>query len=111
MTSISADTRLSRASLVHQSLLEVKTIAGVEDRLAILNATFALAIVMGLGLWPWLAAAFALHLVAARLTRRDPYLRRIYIRYARQADHYEPWPRTGMTCNRRPRGFGRDLLC
>lgn len=102
---------LPRATPVRLSLLEVKTIAGVEDRLAILNATFALAIVMGTGLWPWLAVALALHVLAARLTRYDPYLRRIYIRFARQADRYDPWPRVAPACARRPPGFGRDLLC
>jgi len=102
---------LPRATPVRQSLLEVRTLAGVEDRLAILNATFALAIVMGMGLWPWLGVAVALHVLAARLTRYDPYLRRIYIRFARQADQYDPWPRVGPASGRRPQGFGRDLLC
>ncbi|MBC7779631.1 MAG: VirB3 family type IV secretion system protein [Proteobacteria bacterium] len=100
-----------RATVVRASLLEVKTIAGVEDRLAILNATFALAIVMGLGLWPYLMIALLLHLLAARLTRRDPYLRRIYVRFAQQGDRYDPWPRVAPKRARRPPGFGRTLLC
>jgi type IV secretory pathway TrbD component len=100
-----------RASAIHRSLLEIKTIGGVEDRLAILNGTFAAAIVMGLGLWPYIAVAVALHLVLARLTRRDPFTRRIYMRYNAQADRYDPWPHARQRCNRRPQGFGRATLC
>jgi type IV secretion system protein VirB3 len=100
-----------RVTPVRSSLLEMKTIAGVEDRLAILNATFALAVVMGPGFWPWLGVALVLHLLAARMTRYDPCMRLVYIRYARQADCYDPWPRVGVTRARRPDGFGRDLLC
>jgi type IV secretion system protein VirB3 len=100
-----------RRTPVHRSLLEMKTLAGVEDRLAILNATFALAITMGAGLWHWLFIAVFLHLLAARLTRHDPWLRQVYAGYVLQADAYDPWPRPGMRRGRRPDGFGRDLLC
>jgi type IV secretion system protein VirB3 len=96
---------------VHPSLLEVKTLAGVEDRLAILNATFALAIAMGLELWLWLPCAVFIHLLFARMTRRDPCLMRVYAAFVRQGDRYDPWPRVGRARNRRPPGFGRDLLC
>ncbi|MBY0439573.1 MAG: VirB3 family type IV secretion system protein [Burkholderiales bacterium] len=100
-----------RCTPVHRSLLEMKTIAGVEDRLAILNATLALAVAMGAGLWYWLLAAFALHVVAARLGRHDPWVRQVYTGYALQSDAYDPWPRLAMRRSRRPDGFGRGLLC
>ena len=100
-----------RSTPVYRSLLEMKTIAGVEDRLAIFNATLALAVVMGTGLWYWLLAAIGFHLAMARLTRHDPWLRQVYIGYARQSDRYDPWPRPFLRHGRRPDGFGRDLLC
>ncbi|MCE2946758.1 MAG: VirB3 family type IV secretion system protein [bacterium] len=100
-----------RRTPVHRSLLEMKTIAGVEDRLAILNGTFALAVAMGAGLWYWVFPALLLHMVAARLGRHDPWLRQVYTGYALQSDRYDPWPRVGMRRGRRPDGFGRDLLC
>ena len=100
-----------RATPVHRSLLEVKTLGGVEDKLAIMNATVAVAIVMGLGLWPYIPAAMALHLVLARVTRRDPFTRRIYMRYNAQADRYDPWPQARQRRNCRPPGFGRAMLC
>jgi type IV secretory pathway TrbD component len=100
-----------RCTPVHRSLLERKTLAGVEDRLAILNATLAAAVTMGTGLWYWLFVALAIHMGAARLTRHDPWLREVYTGFVRQADTYDPWPRIAMRRGRRPDGFGRDLLC
>jgi len=100
-----------RCSTVYRSLLERKTIAGVEDRLAIFNGTLALAVAMGTGLWYWLGVALALHLALARLTRHDPWLRQVYLCHIRLADRYDPWPRVGMRQGRRPAGFGRDMLC
>ncbi|MCA3070048.1 MAG: VirB3 family type IV secretion system protein [Rhodocyclaceae bacterium] len=100
-----------RSTPVYRSLLERKTIAGVEDRMAIFNATLALAVVMGSGLWYWLLAAAAFHIAIARMTRHDPWLRQVYIGYARQADRYDPWPRAGLRQGQRPAGFGCDLLC
>ncbi len=115
MDSLTAAARVAPAALrcttVHGSLLQAKTIAGVEDRLAILNATCALAIVMGTGLWPYLGVALAAHVLAARATRDDPYLRSIWLQYLRQADRYDPWPCVRGRHGRRPHGFGRDLLC
>ncbi len=100
-----------RSTPVYRSLLEMKTLGGVEDRIAIFNATLALAVVMGTGLWYWLLVATALHLALARMTRHDPWLRQVYIGYVRQCDRYDPWPRAGLRQGRRPAGFGGDLLC
>lgn len=99
-----------RASVVHRSLLEVKTIAGVEDRLAIANATLAAAVGLGLGLPLYMLLAVALHLLLARVTRHDPCARRAYLRYCRQSARYDPWPAAGPGGGRPP-GMGRGLLC
>ncbi|MFN7753293.1 MAG: VirB3 family type IV secretion system protein [Pseudomonadota bacterium] len=100
-----------RQSPVHAALLEQPMLGGVESRVAIVNATLAAALVMGFGLWGWVPAAVAVHALAARATRRDPWARQVYAAYLRQADHYDPWPRVGSTRGQRPLGFGRDLLC
>ncbi len=101
----------ARRTAVHRSLLEIKTIAGVEDRLAIANGTIAAALVLGLGLFAYLALAVALHLILARVTREDPCARRAYLRYCRQADLYDPWPRVRTRQGQRPDGLGRGMLC
>jgi type IV secretory pathway TrbD component len=100
-----------RSTPVYLSLLEPKMLAGVEDRLAILNATLGLAVAMGTGLWPWMFATLALHLAMARASRHDAWVRQVYIVHVGNADRYDPWPRTGQRRGRRPHGFGRDLLC
>lgn len=101
----------ARRSPVHASLLEQPMLGGVESRVALVNATLAAALALGLGLWAWVPVAIVLHALAARATRRDPFARQVYAAYLRQADSYDPWPRTGLTRARRPRGFGPDLLC
>ncbi|MBW5286719.1 hypothetical protein [Burkholderia gladioli] len=68
-------------------------------------------IVAGIGA----AALIGLFYFLRNTTRDDPLARRKYLRYARQADAYEPWPQirkswTGATPNGRPFGFGRDRL-
>ena len=100
-----------RQSSVHAALLERPMLGGVESRVAIVNATLAAALAMGLGLWAWLPAAVIVHALAARAMRRDPFARQVYAAYLRQADRYDPWPRAGMPRGARPPGFGRDLLC
>ncbi|MDE3021451.1 MAG: VirB3 family type IV secretion system protein [Pseudomonadota bacterium] len=100
-----------RQTRVHKSLLEIQTLAGVERRLAIFNWTLAAVFVLGAGMVSYLAVAFILHAFLRWITRKDPYLRLIYIRYNRQADEYDPWPHATQKQNRRPHGFGRGHLC
>lgn len=43
--------------------------------------------------------------------KREPDLVKIYIRYSKQADRYEPWPAWSPVRNIRPHGFGdRKIL-
>lgn len=100
-----------RQTVVHRSLLEVKTLGGVEDRLAILNGTLTLAIMMGLRIYLYAVAGIFLHVLLRYITRRDPFTRRIYMRYNRQWDIYDPWPHKRQRHHLRPEGFGRGMLC
>lgn len=40
--------------------------------------------------------------------KREPDLLKIYLRYAKQADWYEPWPQWRPRRNWRPTGFGDE---
>jgi type IV secretory pathway TrbD component len=100
-----------RRTPVHRSLMEMKTIAGVERRIAIANITIAAALTMAMHMWAYVAAAAMLHVVLAYMTKREPFLRLFYIRYNRQHDMYDPWPHAVQRSGHRPHGFGRGTLC
>jgi type IV secretory pathway TrbD component len=100
-----------RYTVIHKSLHEIKRIAGVESRLAILNGTMVAAFVMGLGMWHFIPLGFGAHIFLAWVTKKDAWARQIYIRYVTQADRYDPWPHAVQNKNKRPEGFGRGMLC
>lgn len=99
-----------RVTKIHRSLMEIKTIGGVERKLFILNQTFMLTFVMGMSMLFYIPIGIILHFVLAKATKKDPFLRLIYIRYNRQADRYDPWPHAVQKHNARPEGFGRGAL-
>lgn len=99
-----------RATKIHKSLMEVKTIGGVERNLFILNQTFMLTFVMGLQMMFYIPIGVILHFILVRATKKDPFLRLIYLRYNRQGDRYDPWPHAIQRHNSRPEGFGRGVL-
>lgn len=100
-----------RVTPVHQSLLEVKTIGGVEARMAILNGTFSAAITFALESMYFLPIAVLTHIFLRWLTRRDPHIIKIYSQYRLLGSVYDPWPRRKQRTNMRPNGFGRGMLC
>lgn len=100
-----------RLSVVHKSLLEQKMFSGVEKELAIFNAVMAFAICFATkSLW-YVPAAMLMHSVLRWLYKRDPYIRKIYLRYNVLGRVYDPWPRRRQTTNARPEGFAKGLLC
>lgn len=99
-----------RSTAVHKSLHEVKTIGGVEDKLAILNVTFTAAFVMGMTMWQLIPVGIMAHLFLAWLTKKDPWTRKVYMRYSVQADMYDPWPHAVQKRGHRPVGFARGAL-
>lgn len=113
MTSGAVDARPgARHTPVHSVLLEPQLVAGVEKPFAIVNATLAVVFVADLHVWVWLPVAALVHLLLRRATRRDPFMRAVYIGYNRQADAYDPWAHAPAGGNgARPRGWGRGQLC
>ena len=98
-------------TVVHKSLNELKTFAGVEKEIAIFNGTIAIAICYATqSLW-YVPAAFFIHTLLRWLYRRDPHIRKIYLRYNVLGRVYDPWPRRKMTTNMRPEGFSKGMLC
>lgn len=89
-------------------------IAGVDPKLLTLNVGIYLFLVVTLKAWPVIVLGGLLswmaHKLLQSLSRKDPFLRVIYIRYANQANRYEPWPEAQPKRGLRPVGFGRGNL-
>jgi len=100
-----------RATVVHKSLLEIKTLAGVEKKMAILNGTMAATLTMGMNQPGFLGLAVGLHFFLMWVTKKDPFTIKVYARYALLGDVYDPWPKRTNKRNPRPDGFGKNLLC
>lgn len=100
-----------RRTPVRGALMEGKRIAGVEANMVIANGTIAAAMVMGLYWYWWLAMAWVIHRLLKHVYRQDMQARLVYLRYAKQVDRYEPWPRINQMRAKRPVGWGRDALC
>lgn len=52
------------------------------------------------------AVALFLYVWLRAQNKREPDLVKIYVRFSKQADHYEPWPDWKPKRNWRPVGFG-----
>lgn len=100
-----------RATVVHKSLLEIKTLAGVEKKMAILNGTMAATLTMGMNQPGFIGLAVGLHFFLMWVTKKDPFTIKVYARYALLGDVYDPWPKRTNKRNPRPEGFGKNLLC
>jgi len=90
--------------------LEIKTVGGVEKRMAIANGTMAAALTMGSEQPYFLGLAIAIHFFLMWLTKKDPFTILVYKRYAVMGDVYDPWPKRTMKRNARPAGFGKNIL-
>lgn len=86
-----------------------KLIAGVEDSLALVNIILGIVTVMHFKQWQLLPVFVALHFIMQAASRREPSIRKVYRRYASQADIYEPfWRNRGVHLKKpRPEGWGR----
>ena len=100
-----------RTSVLHESLVSPLLIAGVEKPFVIVNVTLTLVLVADLHMLGWFPLSVLVHLFLVQMTREDPFTRRIYIRYNRQADSYEPWPHARTSGKGRPNGFSRGMPC
>lgn len=102
---------MSRTTAVHQCLLEVKSMGGAEFQPVILNITLGLVMLIGPAMVWWVVVTYFIHKFLQWMFVRDPHLSRIFTRYMKEGDLYDPWPRANQTVNKRPVGAGRDLLC
>ncbi len=101
-----------RYNVVHRSLQGAPFLLGVEKPLAVLNGTLGLALSVAAGTaWLLLISVFT-HLLLKNLNRKDPCIRKIYLKSAVQGDFYDPWIHVAEPdrTKRRP-GFGRGMLC
>lgn len=73
---------------IHHSLTQPLLMAGVPRRFAILNGTLCAAFVLGLQALMTLPLFIVLHLLAAYLTKKDPYFFDVMLRHLRQKDFY-----------------------
>ncbi len=100
-----------RSTIVHKSLLEVKTFLGVEARMAILNLTIAAALTMALQTPMLIPVAVIIHLCLRWTTKNDPHFLAIYRRFDLLGSVYDPWVHVKVRMNGRPDGFSKGMLC
>lgn len=100
-----------RATVVHKSLLEVKTFLGVEARMAILNLTMTTALTMALKTFVLVPVAIVIHYALRWTTKNDPHFLAIYRRFDLLGSVYDPWVHVKVRMNSRPEGFAKGMLC
>ena len=100
-----------RTTSIHTCLLEVKSADGAEFQPVVMNVTLCLIMIMGPGLMWWVVISYFIHKFLQWLFARDPFLTRIFFKYMKEADFYDPWPKASQRVNKRPMNAGRDLLC
>ncbi len=101
---------VARSSPIYRSLEGPVNIDGAEYRLVMMNVGVLLFMLMSLRFWWWIPVSYIIHILLKQLGRSDPQISKIYIRYSRQADRYDPWSPV-VRIERRPNGFGRKSLC
>lgn len=99
-----------RYNPIHQSLLQVKMIAGVEIRFVVPLWAVVIAFVFVFHYFTMLFVGIVAHLFLVWLFKKDANIMDVYFNYTRQADVYDPWPHAASK-QKRPDGFGKDLLC
>ncbi len=100
-----------RQTNVHNCLLEVRSAGGAEFQPVVINVTVMLTILMGPNIMWWPAVTYVVHKLLQWMFNKDPYMSRIFVRYMREGDFFDPWPKANQFINKRPSGAGRDLLC
>lgn len=97
---------------LYRVLTRPKTLMGVDRSVAgIIWALTAWMVLVFNNPWQlallWLGIGYAIHVLARAFFKREPLMFRIYKRYMRQSDRYEPWPYYAPKRGLRPHGFGR----
>lgn len=100
-----------RKTRIFVNVSEIKTLAGAEFGLALINIMFAGVMLLGAGIWQMALVAVGIHILLVMLHKYDPILKRVYLRYMRQGDIYDPFPGFDQKRNIRPEGFARNFPC
>lgn len=102
---------MRKASTVYRGLAEPMLVAGAEQSLLVINVGIAMFMVTSFRGWGffWIPVAWLIHQALKAMCARDPFVRKIYTVYHRQADRYEPWPDTKPVRGHRPPGFGKGI--
>lgn len=99
---------MRRANVVKTGLSVPFMFGGVEESLFVLNGGIFAMFVFALAQYWYVPIAIILHFVLRGVSRRDHLAGKIYMRYARQADVYSPWPGRAQARGFRPAGFARE---
>lgn len=100
-----------RSTPVHNCLLEVKSAGGAEFMPVVFNVTVMVVMIIGPNIMWWPVVTYFVHKFLEWMFARDPHLSRIFAKYMKEGDVYDPWPKPSQIINKRPVGAGRDLLC
>lgn len=90
---------------------EPSSFMGVETKLFQLNLAIGFFMALMLKLLWWIPLVFIFHFILKWVSKEEPKIREIYIKYQFQGDHYEPWGGIPPFSNKRPIGFGRNESC
>lgn len=101
---------LRPASKVYVGLAEPLLVAGVEPQLLRLNLGFYAFIFILFKAWWFFAITWLIHQVLKSVSKKDPFLRRAYLKYQRQSDRYEPYPESNPKRLLRPVDLGRGIV-
>jgi type IV secretory pathway TrbD component len=91
------------SSPVHKSMLTEMTTFGVDDWLFVLNLELFLLMAIGLRIYVWAAIALGLHLALMVVTKYQPRVLTVYVKYIRQASRYSSWSCAPLVKGRRPK--------
>lgn len=102
-----------RNSRIFPVLSKPKLVMGVEDSLAIANIIVGIVTVFHFKQWQLFPVFIITHIAMHAASRKEPAIRKVYRKYATQADIYEPFPRSmGLnTKKERPNLWGKDVQC
>lgn len=102
---------MARANRIYKSLNEVQSLGGAERGLTIVNGTTAAVMIWQLHYLWWIPVGAVIQFFLRWMFKKEPLLRKIYLRYVTQSDRYDPWPHAVDSKNMRPLGMDRGNLC
>lgn len=99
---------MRRISHVRTGLSAPALVAGVEERLFVMNFGIAAVLMVGPKFYWYPVVALLLHFFLRGVSKKEHLAAKIYLRFAMQADVYTPWPVALQKRGMRPNGFARN---